>query len=39
LELTRFQPPPRSTRSEPSAVEVHCHTLPCMSHSPSRFGG
>src|SRR5262249_6320885 len=31
--------PPRITRPEPSAVSVHCHTLPCMSHNPSLFDG
>src|SRR5262249_8424714 len=30
---------PRLTRIEPCSVSIHCHTLPCMSHSPSLFGG
>ena len=43
LEPLRSQPPPRSTRSGPvsgsNRPAHHCHTLPCMSHSPNLFGG
>src|SRR5262249_22730454 len=34
-----FQLPPLHTRFEPSEVAVHCHTLPCMSHTPNLFDG
>jgi hypothetical protein len=36
----RLQLPPRYTRLEASTWSAHhCHTLPCMSHNPSLFGG